>query len=32
VLDLRFDHGALGFVLQVLELRDDKRVCIECLP
>ncbi len=28
MLDVRVDHGAQRFVLQVLELWDDKRVCL----
>ena len=30
VLDLRLDHGALGLLLQVRELRHDVGVCMRC--
>jgi hypothetical protein len=29
MLDLRLDHGALGFLLQVLELRHDERLRLD---
>lgn len=29
MLDLRLDHGALGLLLQVLQLRDHQRVRVE---